>query len=169
MKNAFHIHTLLILLCMAAGASLAMLAPSPSPLERTADPPLYTIPVREDQTQLLRVNHNLLRQEFVTAGTGDNTVERSDQTTQNNDVPLPSEPLLFFGLVHQNGRARALMGESPTSYPLRSYTAGETLPGGETLQKIGRDSIVVEKPDGAIVRMDLYSGKDIGQPPTPNP
>lgn len=169
MKNAFHIHTLFILLCMTAGASLAMLAPSPSPSEQAADPPLYTIPVREDQTQLLRVHHNLLRQEFVTASTGDNTVERSDQTTQDNEVPLPKEPLLLFGLVHQNGRSRALMGESPTSYPLQSYTVGETLPGGEILQKIGRDNIVIEKPDGAAVRIDLYSDKDTDRPPTPNP
>ena len=61
------------------------------------------------------------------------------------------------------------MGENLTTYPLQGYTPGETLPGGETLQKIDQNSIVVVKPGGAVIRLNLYLNKDIGQALAPNP
>ena len=170
MKNAFKNQILPVLLCMIAGASLAILAPIPPAREQTADlPPCELPPPREDQTQLLHARHDLLRQEFAAVNIEDDGLKNIGKSAQNNDVPLPKEPLLFFGLVHQNGRARALMGENLTTNPLQGYTPGETLPGGETLQKIDQNSIVVVKPGGAVIRLNLYLNKDIGQALAPNP
>lgn len=163
MKGAFKSHILPILFCIIAGASLAMLAsdlPIPEPGDDSLD---YVLPVRKDDKKLLQTDYEFLQQQFPLPKN-----EENPEPPAPDSVSPPKKPLLFFGLVHQGGQARVLMGEDRSTYPLRSYRAGENLPDGKLLREINQDTILLEKTDGTFMRMDLYPSRPSDWAPEPN-
>ncbi len=154
MKSVLNRKSLLgIVLSVAAGAMLALLLPKEQTTPgQTANPLQFSVPVPDREEEALRASYTLLQKEFATA------------PAQTSAEKQPPHPLLFFGLIRQNGQARALMAENPKAWPLSAYKVGEVLPGGDTLQKIGQDSIVVGKGNSTSKRIDLYPAAKSAEP-----
>lgn len=155
---------LLIFGCMTVGAVLALLA-SQRPLPEVSTDTLdISLPTVENNEATLKSNYALLRQQFPNS-----TVQTPKSTAQAQEGSAKrAAPLLFFGLIRQDGHAKALLGERAKNAPVQSYRPGDALPDGSILQEIGQDNILIKQTNGVTKRINLYLPKATPPPARPS-